>query len=93
MKMIRPVADLQDRLADIVKTVHETGQPVFLTQDGYGDMVVLSMEAYENLLCDSEVYCKLQKSEQEAMLTRERYSVKEALAAVKDTIDSCSTQA
>ena len=37
MNAIRPVSDLQDCLDDIVQTVHETGRPVFLTKDGYGD--------------------------------------------------------
>ena len=48
MNMIRPVSDLRNNFADISKTVHETAQPVFLTKNGYGDMVVLSMEAFEN---------------------------------------------
>lgn len=86
MKMIRPVSDLQNNFADISKTVHETAQPVFLTQNGYGDMVVLSMEAYENLQFESEVYCKLQQAEQEAALTGQRYSSKEVLAAMRDAI-------
>ena len=54
MNMIRPVSDLRNNFADISKTVHETAQPVFLTQNGYGDMVVLSMEAFENLQFESE---------------------------------------
>ena len=41
MNMIRPVSDLRNNFADISKTVHETAQPVFLTKNGYGDMVVL----------------------------------------------------
>ena len=52
MKMIRPVSDLRNNFADISKTVHETAQPVFLTKNGYGDMVVLSMDAFENLQFD-----------------------------------------
>lgn len=47
MNMIRPVSDLRNNFAEISKTVHETAQPVFLTKNGYGDMVVLSMEAFE----------------------------------------------
>lgn len=42
MNMIRPVSDLRNNFADISKTVHETAQPVFLTKNGYGDMVVLA---------------------------------------------------
>ena len=60
MNTIRPVSDLRNNFADISRTVHETAQPVFLTRNGYGDMVVMSMEAYENLQFESQVYFKLQ---------------------------------
>ena len=84
MKMIRPVSDLRNNFADISKTVHETAQPVFLTKNGYGDMVVLSMD--ENLQFESEVYFKLQEAEREAKLTDKRYSSKEVLKAMRDAI-------
>ena len=84
MKMIRPVSDLRNNFADISKTVHETAQPVFLTKNGYGDMVVLSMDAFENLQFESEVYFKLQEAEREAKLTDKRYSSKEVLKAMRD---------
>lgn len=86
MKMIRPVSDLRNNFADISRTVHETAQPVFLTKNGYGDMVVLSMEAFEALHFDSEVYFKLQAAEREAELTDERYSSKEVLRAMREAI-------
>ena len=83
MNMIRPVSDLRNNFADISKTVHETAQPVFLTKNGYGDMVVLSMEAFENLQCE---YFKLQEAEREAELTEQRYSSKDVLKAMKAAI-------
>ena len=86
MKMIRPVSDLRNNFADISKTVHETAQPVFLTKNGYGDMVVLSMDAFENLQFESEVYFKLQEAEREAKLTDKRYSSKEVLKVMRDAI-------
>ena len=85
--MIRPVSDLRNNFADISKTVYETAKPVFLTKNGYGDMVVMSMEAYENLQFESEVYVKLREAEQEAELTNKRYSSKEVLKATKDAIE------
>ena len=87
MKMIRPVSDLRNHFADISKTVHETAQPVFLTKNGYGDMVVLSMEAYEHLQLESEIYTKLQAAEREAELTDTRYSSKDVLNAVRSAIE------
>ena len=86
MNMIRPVSDLRNNFADISRTVHETAQPVFLTKNGYGDMVVLSMEAYENLQFESEVYFKLQEAEREAEITDQRYSSKDILKAMKAAI-------
>jgi len=86
INMIRPVSDLRNNFAEISKTVHDTAQPVFLTKNGYGDMVVLSMEAYQNMQFDSEVYFKLLDAEREAEFTKTRYSSKEVLKAIKDTI-------
>ena len=86
MKLIRPVSDLRNHFADISKTVHETDQPVFLTKNGYGDMVVLSMEAFENLQFESEVYYKLQAAEREAALSNLRYSSKEVLDAMIEAV-------
>lgn len=86
MNTIRPVSDLRNNFAEISKTVHETGQPVFLTKNGFGDMVVLSMEAYENLQFESEVYTKLQEAEREAELTDTRYSSKDILKSMREAI-------
>lgn len=86
MNMIRPVSDLRNNFAEISKIVHETSQPVFLTKNGYGDMVVLSMEAFENLQFDSQIYFKLQEAEREAELTEQRYSSKDVLKAMKAAI-------
>ena len=86
MNMIRPVSDLRNNFAEISKTVHETAQPVFLTKNGYGDMGVLRMEAFENLQFESEIYFKLQAAERKAELSSERYSSKDVLKAMKDAI-------
>lgn len=83
MKMIRPVSDLRNNFADISRIVHETSEPVFLTKNGYGDMVVLSMEAFENLHFESEIYFKLLEAEREAEINEKRYSTKEIMDAVE----------
>ena len=90
MEMIRPVSDLRNHFADVSKTVHETQQPVFLTKNGYGDMVVMSMEAYENLQFESEVYHKLKEAEREARTTFTRYSSKDVMSAAKEAIREAS---
>ena len=83
MNKIRPVSDLRNNFAEISRTVHESNEPVFLTKNGFGDMVVLSMEAYEKLQLDSEIYFKLREAEREAELGCARFSSKEVLSALK----------
>jgi prevent-host-death family protein len=49
MPQIRPISDLRNNFAEISRIVHETPEPVFLTKNGYGDMVVMSVELFEQL--------------------------------------------
>ncbi|HRX17180.1 MAG: type II toxin-antitoxin system Phd/YefM family antitoxin [Syntrophomonadaceae bacterium] len=86
MLQIRPVSDLRNNFADISKIVHETARPVFLTKNGYGDMVVMSFEAYEKLQFESEIYFKLKEAEMQARLTNQRFSHKEVFNRLRQTL-------
>ena len=61
MIQIRPVSDLRNKFTDIEKIVSE-GEPVYLTKNGYGTMVVLSLESYSKLT--DEVEAELDKADQ-----------------------------
>ena len=86
MNYIRPVSDLRNNFKEISDVVHESSNPVILTKNGYGDMVVMSMEAYENLQFESEVYFKLKEAEIEASKTNKRFSSKEVLKQLRESI-------
>lgn len=65
MLQIRPLSDLRDNTADIESIVSE-GQPVYLTKDGYGSMVVMSIDTYsrimdftENALDEADYYADI----------------------------------
>ena len=49
MAVIRPSADLRNNYSEISKICHETKQPIYITKNGYNDLVLLSNEAYEEL--------------------------------------------
>ncbi|AUS25109.1 MULTISPECIES: type II toxin-antitoxin system Phd/YefM family antitoxin [Paenibacillus] len=74
MPQIRPVSDLRNNFTEISKIVHESREPVFLTKNGYGDMVVMSIEQYENIQHDNEIFIKLKEAELEADSSKLRYS-------------------
>lgn len=86
MPHIRPVSDLRNNFADISRVVHETAEPVFLTKNGYGDMVVMSIEAYERKQFESEIYIKLKEAELEAKSTDVRHSHEDVFANLRSRI-------
>lgn len=49
MKYIRPITDLR-RSNEISRQAHVTGEPIFITKNGYGDLVILSHELYCSLV-------------------------------------------
>ena len=71
MIQIRPVSDLRNKFPEI-ETIVNSGKPVYLTKNGYGAMVVLSLEKYANLTDNIEV--KLDEADRQAAMAEERLS-------------------
>ena len=81
MPEIRPVSDLRNKFADISRIVHETSEPIYLTKNGYGDMVIMSMESYESTMKQLTLYKDIEISERQIELGQ----VKDARAALGET--------
>lgn len=62
MLEIRPIKDLRDT-TEISKICHESKEPVYITKNGYGHLVVMSMETYKEKLAKAELYEKLAEAE------------------------------
>ncbi len=62
MPQIRPIKDLRNT-TEISELCHLLKEPIFITKNGYGDMVVMSMETYEKSLAKLELYQKLSEAE------------------------------
>lgn len=62
MPQIIPIKDLKNT-GEISNLVHESKEPIFITKNGYGDMVIMSMEIYEKNMFMNNVYEKLNESE------------------------------
>lgn len=71
MIQIRPVSQLRNNFPAIEEVV-KRGEPVYLTKNGYGAMVVLSLEQYAELTGDVEL--KLDEADREAALSDKRLS-------------------
>jgi hypothetical protein len=62
MAIIRPIKDLRNTNG-ISELCHVSEEPVYITKNGYGDMVVMSMETYERQFALADVYRKLAAAE------------------------------
>jgi prevent-host-death family protein len=63
MPLIRPISDLRNRAVEISELCHREDQPIFITRNGKGDMVVMSLAHYERLQSMLELYDKLGEAE------------------------------
>ena len=83
---IRPVSDLRNKFPEIEETVINTDSPVFLTKNGYGTMVLMSVEQYSKLTDNYEK--KLDQADQMAESTTERLSKEEVFDNIRGRIDA-----
>ena len=64
MPQIIPIKDLKNT-AEISDMCHQAEEPIYVTKNGYGDMVIMSMEAYEEKMQLLDAYAKLDAAEQQ----------------------------
>ena len=84
MIQIRPVSDLRNKFPGIEKAVGG-GDPVYLTKNGYGAMVVLSLEAYSRLT--DGVENALDEADRAAMEDNRRYTHEEVFSNLRRRIN------
>ena len=78
---IRPISDLRNRYADVERDVIEGG-PVFLTKNGYGSMVVMSVEHFEHI--NGGVEFALDAADRQAATTSLRYTHEEVFGSIRE---------
>lgn len=86
--IIRPISDLRTKLSEISKTIHESHQPIYLTKNGYGDMVLMSIDAYQEMIEQNEIYLKMKEAEIYAELNSERLTTEEVFGDMHEFIDN-----
>lgn len=84
MMQIRPVSDLRNKFSEIENIVLANRSPVFLTKNGYGSMVVMSLDLYESLTHTIE--SQLNEADTQAASTNARLSHEEVFAHIRSQI-------
>jgi len=63
MPRIIPIRDLK-KTSELAELCRETNEPVFITKNGYGEMVIMSMDTYEKTMLMNDIYRKVDEAEQ-----------------------------
>jgi len=82
MPIIRPITDLRNT-NEISDICHSKKEPVFITKNGYGDLVIMSIETYEQLTEQSSVDAAISEAEEEVAKGAELLDAKETLASLR----------
>lgn len=64
MPQIRPITDLRNT-TEISDICHASREPLFITKNGYGDLVVMSIEAYDDLIGTARTDDAIREAEKE----------------------------
>ena len=64
MPQIKPITDLRNT-TEISELCHAKNEPVFITKNGYGDLVIMSIKTYEKLIETTEIDSAIAEAEKE----------------------------
>lgn len=80
MPQIIPIKDLKNT-SEISDMCHKANEPIYITKNGYGDMVIMSMELFENTMSKISMYQDIEVSENQIVSGR----VRDARTALRET--------
>lgn len=87
MPIIRPISDLRNNFNDISEICHKEAEPVFITKNGQGDLVVMSMALYEKQLALLDLYQKLSVAEAQSKSEPQRIPHKSLMNDLRENIN------
>jgi prevent-host-death family protein len=82
MPQIRPITDLRNT-NEISDLCHAKKEPIFITKNGYGDLVVMSIEAFDSMLEDRELDAAIAEAEAEYASDKRLIDAREVLSGLK----------
>ena len=82
MPQIRPITDLRNT-NEISDICHARKEPVFITKNGYGDLVIMSIETYEAMVESAAIDAAISEAEAELERDGQLYDAREALASLR----------
>lgn len=82
MPQIIPIKELKNT-SEISELCRKSQEPIYVTKNGYGDMVIMSMEIYESTMRQINMYREIEISEKQIIIGQTK-DARSSLAKMRD---------
>jgi prevent-host-death family protein len=87
MPIIKPISDLRNRSSEISKIANDSNEPIFITKNGEGDLVVMSMNHYSKLQLKLDLLSKLAVAQKQKSAGDTGNSLKNVMTKIRTIIN------
>ncbi len=88
MPIIKPISDLRNKSNEISELANNSNEPIFITKNGKGDLVVMSMAHYSKIQLKLELLGKLSVAQQQKTNGDKGRTLKQVMANIRETINA-----
>jgi len=88
MPIIKPISDLRNKSNEISDLAHNENEPIFITKNGEGDLVVMSMSHYSKLKLKIDLLSKLSVAQNQIAEGDKGRTLKQVMSNIRNTINA-----
>jgi len=88
MPIIKPITDLRNKSNEISELANSSDEPIFITKNGEGDLVVMSMTHYSKLQLKLDLLSKLSAAQKQKSEGNGRKTLKQVMANIRESINA-----
>ncbi len=88
MPIIKPISDLRNKSNEISELAHNSNEPIFITKNGEGDMVVMSMSHYSKMQLKLELLGKLSVAQNQKADGDKGRTLKQVMSSIRAAINA-----
>jgi len=88
MPIIKPISDLRNKSNEISELANNSDEPIFITKNGEGDLVVMSMAYYSKLQLKIDLLGKLSVAQKQKSEGDRGKTLKQVMSTIRETINA-----
>ena len=88
MPIIKPISDLRNKSNEISKLAHISNEPIFITKNGEGDLVVMSMSLYSKMQLKLDLLSKLAVAQNQRINGDKGRTLKQVMTNIRESINA-----